>query len=90
MAKTLLHLLLMSLCLSPGSCSIVIESVIGGVLVSSVGYFKTDFDFVKIFQNKDLELESSFTNQTDRFWKILRNRGLEHLRNTNPPQPIVL
>ena len=32
----------------------------------------------------------SFTNQTDRFWKILRNRGLAHLRNTNPPQPLVL
>ena len=51
---------------------------------------KTDFDFVKIFENKVLELQSSFTNQTDRFWKILRKRGLAHLRNTNPPQPLVL
>ena len=51
---------------------------------------KTDFDFVKIFENKVSELQSSFTNQTDRFWKILRNRGLAHLRNTNPPQPLVL
>jgi len=51
---------------------------------------KTDFDFVKIFENKVLELQSKFTNQTDRFWKILRNRGLAHLRNTNPPQPLVL
>ena len=38
MEKTLLHLLLIPLCLSPAS-TFVIESVIGGALVSSVGYF---------------------------------------------------
>ncbi|PFX11104.1 Torsin-1A-interacting protein 2, partial [Stylophora pistillata] len=27
---------------------------------------------------------------TDRFWKILRNRGLAHLRNKDPSQPLVL
>ena len=49
-----------------------------------------DFDFPKIFANKIVELQSSFTNQTDRFWRILKNRGLAHLRNASPPQPLVL
>ena len=30
-----------------------------------------DFNFAKIFANKIVELQSSFTNQTDRFWRIL-------------------
>ena len=51
---------------------------------------KTDFDFPKIFENKLMELQSSFTNQTDRFWRIVKNRGLAHLRNADPPQPLVL
>ena len=51
---------------------------------------ETDFDFPKIFANKIVELQSSFTNQTDRFWQILKNRGLAHLRNASPPQPLVL
>ena len=51
---------------------------------------ETDFDFPKIFANKIVELQSSFTNQTDRFWRILKNRGLAHLRNASPPQPLVL
>ena len=48
------------------------------------------FNFTKIFANKIVELQSSFTNQTDRFWRIIKNRGLGHLRNTSPPQPLVL
>ena len=48
------------------------------------------FNFTKIFANKIVELQSSFTNQTDRFWRIIKNRGLAHLRNTSPPQPLVL
>ena len=51
---------------------------------------ETGFDFPKIFANKIVELQSSFTNQTDRFWQILKNRGLAHLRNASPPQPLVL
>ena len=31
-----------------------------------------------------------FTNQTERFWKILKNRGSAHLRDNNPSQPLVL
>ena len=51
---------------------------------------KTDLDLAKIFENKLGGLQSVFTNQTDRFWRILKNRGLAHLRNTNPRQPLVL
>ena len=43
-----------------------------------------------IFENKIKELQSSFTNQTDRFWRILKNRGLAHLKNASPSQPLVL
>ena len=43
-----------------------------------------------IFENKIKELQSSFTNQTDRFWRILKNRGLAHLNNASPSQPLVL
>ena len=49
-----------------------------------------DFGFPSIFANKIMELQSSFTNQTDRFWRIIKNRGLTHLRNASPPQPLVL
>ena len=49
-----------------------------------------DFNFPKIFANKIVELQSSFTNQTDRFWRLLKNRGLAHLKNASPPQPLVL
>ena len=48
------------------------------------------FNFTKIFADKIVELQSSFTNQTDRFWRILKNRGLAHLKNASPPQPLVL
>ena len=43
-----------------------------------------------IFENKIKELQSSFTNQTDRFWRILKKRGLAHLNNASPSQPLVL
>ena len=42
-----------------------------------------------IFENKIKELQSSFTNQTDRFWRILKKRGLAHLNNASPSQPLV-
>ena len=77
--------------------SVVILLVLAGVcifvaisLAPPEPEMKTDFDFVKIFENKITELQSSFTNQTDRFWRLLKNRGMAHLRNTNPPQPLVL
>lgn len=50
---------------------------------------KGDFDLVKVFGNGVDQLQLSFTNQTARFWKILKNRGLAHLRNNNPSQPLV-
>ena len=48
-----------------------------------------DFDLVKVFGNGVDQLRLSFTNQTERFWKILKNRGLAHLRNNDPSQPLV-
>ena len=50
---------------------------------------KSDFDLVTIFENGVDELQQSFTNQTERFWMILKNRGLAHLRNKHPSQPLV-
>ena len=50
---------------------------------------KSDFDLVTIFGNGVDELQQSFTNQTERFWMILKNRGLAHLRNKHPSQPLV-
>jgi len=50
---------------------------------------KSDFDLVKVFGNGVDQLQLSFTNQTERFWKILKNRGLAHLRNNSPSQPLV-
>ena len=60
------------------------------LLAPSEPEMKTDFHVPKIFENKLVELQSSFTNQTDRFWRIVKNRGLAHLRNADPPQPLVL
>ena len=48
------------------------------------------FVFPIIFENKIKELQSSFTNQTDRFWRILKKRGLAHLKDASPSQPLVL
>jgi len=50
---------------------------------------KSDFNLVKVFGKGVDDLQLSFTNQTERFWKILKNRGLAHLRNNNPSQPLV-
>ena len=50
---------------------------------------KTDFDLERVFGNGLEELQLSFTNQTERFWKNLRSRGLTHLRNKDPSQPLV-
>ena len=45
---------------------------------------KTDFELERVFGNGLEELQLSFTNQTERFWKNLRSRGLTHLRNKDP------
>ena len=50
----------------------------------------SDIDHAKVFENKLQSLQSVLTNQTDRFWKILKNRGLAHLRSVSPRQPLVL
>ena len=50
---------------------------------------KLDFDLARVFGNGFEKLQLSFTNQTDRFWKILRSRGLAHLRNKDPSRPLV-
>ena len=50
---------------------------------------KLDFDLARVFGNGLEKLQLSFTNQTDRFWKILRSRGLAHLRNKDPSRPLV-
>ena len=51
---------------------------------------KNNFDYlVTIFGDGVNELQQSFTNQTKRFWKILKHRGLAHLRNKHPTQPLV-
>ena len=50
---------------------------------------KADFDLERVFRNGLEELQLSFTDQTERFWKNLRSRGLTHLRNKDPSQPLV-
>ena len=49
-------------------------------------------DRVYYFNKTIVELQNfrTFANQTDRFWRIIKNRGLAHLNNTSPPQPLVL
>ena len=64
--------------------------IIVAILIHHLLYPKPDFNFAKIFENKIVELQFSFTNQTDRFWRILEKRGLAHLKNASPPQPLVL
>lgn len=63
--------------------------VIAILIVPTEPEIKSDLDFVKIYENTLNRLQLIFTNQTDRFWRILKNRGLAHLRNTNPRQPLV-
>ena len=45
---------------------------------------------VSYFNKTIVELQSSFANQTDRFWRIIKKRGLAHLNNASPSQPLVL
>ena len=82
------------------SCKLAVVPLIIAFLVIIVAIFLPPhplprpithrFNFTKIFANKIVELQSSFTNQTDRFWRILKNRGLAHLKNASPSQPLVL
>ena len=64
--------------------------VILAILIAAEKPKRKPFVLPIIFENKIKELQSSFTNQTDRFWKILKNRGLAHLKNASPSQPLVL
>ena len=50
---------------------------------------ETESDLESVFRNGLEKLQLSFTNQTDRFWKILESRRLAHLRNKDPSQPLV-
>ena len=50
---------------------------------------KADFDLERVFGYGLENLQSSFTNQTHWFWKIIRIRRLAHLRNKDPSQPLV-
>ena len=79
------------------SCKLAVIPLIIAFLVIIVAILLSNYDprpdgpdFPKIFANKIVELQSSFTNQTDRFWRIIKNRGLAHLRSASPPQPLVL
>ena len=64
--------------------------VILAVLIAPEKPERKPFVLPIIFETKIKELQSSFTNQTDRFWRILKNRGLAHLNNPSPSQPLVL
>ena len=59
-------------------------------LVPPKNDMKTEFDQERVFRNGLENLQLSFINQTDRFWKILRSRGLAHLRNKDPSRPMFL
>ena len=70
---------------------LAVMCLVAAILVGPVEpEMKTDLDLPKIFENKLGSLQSLLTNQSDRFWRILKNRGLAHLRNTNPRQPLVV
>lgn len=76
------------------SAGIILVVAIAGIFVAVFistlePEMKSDFDLVTIFGNGVDELQQSFTNQTERFWMILKNRGLAHLRNKHPTQPLV-
>ena len=72
---------------------IVVAVVVGAVAVyirrQPEREMKSDFELVKLFENDVNQLQLSFTNQTERFWKMLKNSGLGHLRNNNPSRPLV-
>lgn len=78
---------------SAGIILVVVVAIAGifvAVFISTLEpEMKSDFDLVTIFGNGVEELQQSFTNQTERFWMILKNRGLAHLRNKHPTQPLV-
>lgn len=78
---------------SAGIILVVVVAIAGifvAVFISTLEpEMKRDFDLVTIFGNGVDELQQSFTNQTERFWMILKNRGLAHLRNKHPTQPLV-
>ena len=67
----------------------VVCSVIAIFLAPPENVMKPDFDLATAFGNGLEKLQLSFINQTDRFWKRLRSRGLAHLRNKDPSQPLV-
>ena len=63
---------------------IVIALILGVFYISTPGSeneMKSDSDLVKIFGDGVDKLQQSFTNQTERFWNILKNRGLAHLKS---------
>ena len=45
---------------------------------------KGDSDLGESIRKCVHQLQLSFTNQTERYWKILKIRGLANLRNNNP------
>ena len=69
---------------------VAIACILVVVFIATYGpEMKSDYNVVTIFETGVDELQKSFTNQTEQFWKILRNRGLAHLRNKHPTQPLV-
>ena len=76
---------------SPGIILVVlIACIFVAVFIATYGpEMKSDLDLVTIFENGVDELQQSFTNQTERFWMILKNRGFAHLTNKHPTQPLV-
>ena len=53
------------------------------------GLGKLDYNYTKIYEEGLQNLQASFTGQTPRFWKLLKIRGLAHLRDSSPRQPLV-
>lgn len=60
------------------------------IYVSPEDEMRGNCELVEVFKNGVENLQLSFPNQTDRFWKKLRTRGLAHLGNRDPPRPLVL
>ncbi|XP_068689316.1 torsin-1A-interacting protein 2-like [Montipora foliosa] len=68
----------------------LVMAIIAIVFGPSQSEIKNDLEFVQVFETELSSLQSSFTNQTDRFWRILKNRGLAHFRSLKPRRPLVL
>ena len=64
-------------------------SVVTIFLAPPENVLKPDFELAIIFGNGLEKLQLSFTNQTDRFWRSIRIRGLAHLRSKDPSRPLV-